>query len=264
MMSSAKASPSKFLIWKDILALAFRRPWVAIGFLVIQFLVVIVSYYTDLGIEQTLILAGVFGLVWLVIFIGIPAIWQIIVGLFMLILMGGLAYLVYQAFDNEGLLFVLLAVGLGILLAFIVLALIYLMLYLIPGILVGMAVYQITDNSTYAIIAMVISTILLLVLMTFIFKFLLPFLWRFSWTFFTYGLANQVAIVIVLGTEASEIMQESSTITNNMTDLTSLGERLLNLMVSLFNMPFVLKSWAIVISLTIGIIFLSPKLLGKK
>ena len=289
MSLSKYKSPHKFSAWKDIINLARENPKLALGFLGIQLLVIILSYVGKVDLGEAITIALLFTVLWIIIYLVLPALIQFIIGIVVLVAFGALTIFIINQFGGEGLLTLIVALILAYIILMIILGILYLLIYVIPGIIAYTITIQLTDSEAFAVIAFIVVTIITILVVTFIFRYLLPFLYRFGWTWVSYGLANSLAVGFGINMSTRELLDVSSRhvpgiiydlvylpshlfsdLPRSMRPLVEISDILMEIIQlarSIFVMPTLLGIWAFLVSCVIGVIFLRrthPELLTNQ
>jgi hypothetical protein len=288
-ISKYEHSPTKYAVWKDMLELTREKPKWVLGFLGIQFLIVLISYATHVELIDSIKIAILFTIFWLIIYIGLPALLEFVIGLAMLVAMIGVTWFIVDRLGGDDIFTLIIAVILAIILISIVLFLLYAAMFLAPGIIAYQIVFQVTDSKFLSIAAFIVALVITALVLIFIFEILLPFLYRFGWTWFSYGLANTVAVGFAIGMSTAELLDVSTThLPDFVYDLVYLPEHLLSdlprslsplarisdllieiidLVRSVLVMPTLVGIWAFLVSLAVGVYFLNkshPEILAEK
>lgn len=263
---TSRAEPvthDKSKLWRTLLALVTRQPLFLLGLLVIQFGVVVVAYISPNNVTGALIIALVFDVLWPLIFIGIPALWELVKVLAYLLIAGAMAYLIAQTIGVDSLLAYLIIFGISLLLLGLLVALVQLALIATPGLIVATIVYQATGGTIDALVAFAITTLVVAIVVKLIFDFLLPFLYGFGWTWVASAIVNRLAAGLVVGLSASQVLTETYGSAKEYLFATFELADLVQVFTGLFAMPPLLLPWVFLLSIVFGILALNPGLLYR-
>jgi hypothetical protein len=246
-----------YKLWRVFLNLAAQKPSIFWIFLGIQFLVVLLTYSGQVGFGSALLIAFLLDLFWLIVFIGLPALFQFLMGLVVLILAIGITILIVQNLGSDSFVTILLVFVISFVVLFILFALISIAIYLLPGFLVGMAVYSATDSNGWAIAAFVVTTIVFIVLVAIFTKYILPFVFGYALNWVSVVIANQIAVAIVLGISAYSFYSSGnyndlsySGLYNTYGDISSL----FSLLKSMLYLPGAIGVWSFISGIFCGVL----------
>lgn len=186
-------------LWRIFVHWAQKQPAGFFIFLGLQFLAVLLAYTGRVGFGSALGLALLVDLFWLIIFIALPALMAFLLGLVIALLAVGITVFAVNALGINDFLGVILV----FLISFVVIAFLFalatLVLYCLPGLIAAGGIYAATDSQGAAIAAFIIVTIITVALVYIFKEYILPFIFGFGLNWVALGLANQIALAIVLG-----------------------------------------------------------------
>ena len=131
--------------------------------------------------------------------VALPALMQFLLGLAIFLLAVGITIFAANSLGVDNFLGIILVFIVSFIVIAILFALATLVLYCLPGLIAASGIYAATDSQGAAIAAFIIVTIITVVLVYIFKEYIMPFIFGFGLNWVALGLANQIALAIVLG-----------------------------------------------------------------
>ena len=196
-----------YKLWRVFVNFAAQKPLGFLAFMAIQFVFVLIAYTDEVGFGRALGIAFLIDLFWLIIFIALPALFQFLMGLVVLLMAIGISVLLIRNLDVENIFEALLIFAVVFVALLIIFALLSIVIYCLPGILVASAVYAGTESTLFAVISFIVVTIIFIFVVFLVSKYILPFIFGYGLNWIAVVLANQLAVAIVLGLSVASLFQ---------------------------------------------------------
>jgi hypothetical protein len=226
---------------------------------------VFLTYRTQASNFNAFLVAFVFDVAWVVITIGLPMLWEFVMWFVAVLIVGVLTVVFYITFGGGEILDAVISFIAAVILLGLIVQLPTVFIYALPGILAASAVFDFTQSEIASLVFFILVEIILVLIGELVFDLFIPFAYGFSWSWVSVVIANYIVLAALFHVNVLQLINTSSgsvlpiTIAISFDSFNSVLQTLILVMVdiaalirSLFNLPFILGMWALVLSVITG------------
>jgi hypothetical protein len=238
---------------KEVVDKTRENPKILLILLGLNFLICAISFSSVMEMPKALIASFAFTVLWGLIFVLVPALLRILLGILAMVAVVAIFIAILKA-TNDNIIYALIGTAVIIFAICAIIGLIMYAAFLLPGLILGVGAYKIFGEGTGGFIAGVILFAVVSGILYFILRYIVPFIIGFSWAFFTGILSYRITAGVIGGLTVAGDMSDSYNRGLTSASVMHSAGTLLKYVFSSIKPPTLLALWIILISIALGIL----------